>query len=941
MNRHLRCGRGLLLGASTIALAFMSTSAWAQSTAKPVQVDIPAQALGAQLQELGRETNTDILFAPDAVAHLRGPAVHGAMSARQAVERLIANTPLQVTLGADGALIVRAGAGVQATPAAALYRTQPSDPPAEAAAAPSAPAQAAEAPPNATVDEVVVVGSANPQGQRKLATGYAITTVNEQAIHDVAPSSAADLLKVVPGIFVETTSGVSGPNIEVRGFPTAGDSPFVTMQLDSLPIFPTPSLSFLDNSTQFRLDDTIKRVEATIGGPAVLLGNGQPGATINFVQKNGKDDPGGSLRFTTGTGDLYRVDGYYGAKLADGWYASVGGFYRTDNGVRDTQFPADQGYQFVGTLTHDIEDGKMQLYARVTHDQNAFFSPIPLNSSGSGSSVSISPFPGFNPLTATFLGNATRYVTFDTTPGLNGAAPGSTTVDLSKGRGTDNHIVGFDFDKSFDGWDFSNKLSYIDEDAPTIAQFTGDTPTTLGAFIQSEVAAANANPAAVAAAGRVATTGTATYVGTGQAATNLNQQVIQIGVWDVDKHLNAFQDEARLSHEIFDGNTLTLGMYFADYHSHDRWYLGNNQLMSVQNNAEPIAVTLDNGVQATSPDGIVSPVSFALNNSYDGKNVAGIISDSWRVTSKLRVDAGVRYEWETVDATIGNIATENLSSNPLAIYDNGASVLTGTSSPLSYGGSASAISIDANYEFTRNLNGFVGYNHGYALPTFDDLRQGVRQTTYVDQVQGGLKTYGRFYAADVTAFYSKFQGQPTSQILTNGTTVTFITDSQTEGVEFDGDVRPFQPTEIDLLKPLDLAISGDYQHGSYTSGGPGIQDNEVARQPDIQFRFTPSYTAVTPVGPLKVYGVLTYVAQRWADLQSTQSLPEYATLDVGASLDLPHGIQLQFTGTNVTNTLAITEGNVRVLGSGVAAGGVFLGRPLFGADYQFSAVIKF
>jgi iron complex outermembrane receptor protein len=784
------------------------------------------------------------------------------------------------------------------------------------------------------IDEIVVVGSVNPVGQRKLASGYAITTVSAQAINDAAPSSTADLLKLVPGIFVETTGGVSGPNVEVRGFPTTGDAPFVSIQLNALPIFPVASLSFLDNSTQFRLDETIKRVEATIGGPAVLLGSGQPGATINFVEKNGKDDPGGELKFTTGSGDLFRVDGYYGAKLADGWYGSFGGFYRTDDGVRDTQFPADKGYQIVGTLTHDIQDGKITIYARDTHDQNAFFSPIPLISSGTGANISISPFPGFNPLTATFLGNATRVVTFDTTPGLNGAAPGSTTVDLSKGRGVDNHVIGMDFDKSFDGFDFSNKLSYIGEDAPTIAQFTGSTPQTLGSFIASEITTANGSATALAAAhGVAATSGSATRVGSGAPLTDMNQQVISIGVWDVDKRLDAFQDEARLSHELFAGNTLTVGVYFADYSSHDRWFLGNNQLMTVQNNAVPVNVVLNNGVQVTSPDGIVSPVSFALNNDYDGRNVAGIISDTWRVTDKLKVDAGLRYEWETVNGTLGNTTAANLSSNGLALYDQGASVLTGTSSPLHYSGSASAISIDANYEFLHNLSGFVGYNRGYAMPTFDDLRSGVTAITRVDQVQGGFKALGRWYALNITGFYNKFDGQPQSQILLDGSTVTFVTSSEAEGVEFDGLVKP--------IRNLQLALSGDYQHGTYTAGGPGINNNVVARQPDLQFRFTPSYTLDTPVGPLNLYGTVTYVAQRWADLQNTQSLPEYTTLDVGASLMLPHDIKLQFTGTNVTNTLAITEGNVRVLGSGIAAGGVFLGRPLFGADYEVSVSMAF
>jgi outer membrane receptor protein involved in Fe transport len=171
--------------------------------------------------------------------------------------------------------------------------------------------------------------------------------------------------------------------------------------------------------------------------------------------------------------------------------------------------------------------------------------------------------------------------------------------------------------------------------------------------------------------------------------------------------------------------------------------------------------------------------------------------------------------------------------------------------------------------------------------------------------------------------------------------VVFLTDSEAYGVEFDGDVRPFKRFDIDILKPFDLAVSGDYQHGSYTAGGPGIEGNEVARQPDVQARITPSYLVSTPAGPLNLFGTVTFVDSRFADLQNTQPLPSYTTLDVGATLDLPHRIQLMFTGTNVTNTLGLTEGNFRVLGSGVASNGVFLGRPLFGADYQFSAVIKF
>src|SRR3546814_2795477 len=80
--------------------------------------------------------------------------------------------------------------------------------------------------------------------------------------------------------------------------------------------------------------------------------------------------------------------------------------------------------------------------------------------------------------------------------------PVSKTVDLSRGRGIDLKLVGLDFDKQFGAFSFSNKLAYSAGNAPTIAQFTGATPVTLGSFINSQITTANSNAPALAAAGR-------------------------------------------------------------------------------------------------------------------------------------------------------------------------------------------------------------------------------------------------------------------------------------------------------------------------------------------------------------------------------------------------------------------------------------------------------
>jgi hypothetical protein len=796
------------------------------------------------------------------------------------------------------------------------------------------------------LDEIVVTGVANSKGQRKQDAPFAITTANEEAMKDAAPSSTADLSKLVPGLFAEVTGGQSGPNIEVRGFPTAGDAPYVTFQLDGLPIYPVATLSFLDTSTQIRTDDSVGRLEGTIGGPAVLWGAGQPGATMNLTQKNGLDNPEGVLRFTTGSGAEARVDGYYGGKLADGWYASIGGFYTTEKGVRDTQYPSDEGYQLEGTVTHTIDDGKIQLYGRVTDTNTAFFTPIPLLSTGSGTGTKIAAYPGFNPLTATFFGNANRTVTIDTAPGQ------SLTMDTSRGRGVDTHLFGLDFDKSWKGFDFNNKLSYYEGTTYSVTQFTGNLPETLGQFITDSIdgggvnslPGANKTVPTAATGGALASSGTATFASNGQAITNLNTEVIGVGDWYVKKDITAFQDEGRVARDLFDGNRLTAGFYFSHYTSHDIWYLGNQQLLTLQNNAQPIAVTLNNGVKVTSAGGTFSPVSYAVNNDYTGENEAGIIADDWQITDKLKVNAGFRLEHESIDATMENRTTGNASTDPLALYDYGASELTGTYQGYNHGWWAHAFSVGADYEVMKNLNAFVSYNQGYVMPTFDDVRNNggspYEAITHVKQVQGGIKTSSDIYSLYLTGFYTNFSGQPASQILTNGTTLNYILSSESEGVEFETALHPFRSMGP-YLQGLELSFTGDYQHGTYTAGGPGITGSEVARQPDFQFRMTPSYSLDTPYGAVKLWATTTYVDSRWADQFDTQFLPSYVTEDIGASLLTDSGLEFRFTGTNITNTLAITEGNSRVVGSGVGAGGVFLGRPLFGATYEGSVAIHF
>src|ERR1044072_3088959 len=203
-------------------------------------------------------------------------------------------------------------------------------------------AQQAEEPRDAgsKLEGVAGTGTAIQGGVKRPEASYNIVTANEDEIRNADPKSTADLLKISPGMWPESTGGQTGANIEIAGFPGGGDAPYFTTLLMGSPVYGMPTLSFFETTSIFRLDDTIRSVEILQGGPSVVFAGGQMGATANFLLKTGTDEPTGDLGLTYGDEGLYRADGFYGFKLSEGWYGSIGGFWRTSDGVRDSQFPA-------------------------------------------------------------------------------------------------------------------------------------------------------------------------------------------------------------------------------------------------------------------------------------------------------------------------------------------------------------------------------------------------------------------------------------------------------------------------------------------------------------------------------------------------------------------------------------------------------------------------
>ncbi|MET0288981.1 MAG: TonB-dependent receptor [Pseudoxanthomonas sp.] len=758
--------------------------------------------------------------------------------------------------------------------------------------------------PNATtLDTVVVSGTAQFKGLRKRDTSFSITTATPEQIQEAVPQSTADLLKLVPGVWAEPSGGGTGANIFVRGMPSEGDAPFVTMQLDGSPLFPPPTLSFLENSTLFRTDDSVERMEVLRGGSSPIFSNGQPGITVNFIQKRGQDTPEGSVRLTAGNNALKRIDVFRSGPMGNGWYYSVGGFFRETDGVRDPQFAADKGGQFSATLTKRWDEGEFSLYARHTDDNNAFYTAIPLLSRNAGRDLS--GFPGLDPRTGTLMSRDLQHVTLPVGP--NGE---TISRNLADGRGVNIDVFGGALDWSMGDWTIADRFNVMSGDTPTNALFTGNAPQTISDYIAS-----------------FGVGGSATYSRTG-AAVDPSQQVLEAGWWVVDKHLSSFTNDLRLSRELFAGNTLTVGSYYARYSSRDQWFLGNNMLMTAQNNAQRIDVVLDDGRQVTR-NGQAGTSTFALRDDFEGENLAFFVADEWELNERLRLDLGVRYEQQDVTGTIHDTAEVDLDGDPNTLYDNATSISLAGVRRVNQKDDKVSWTAGLNVKLNDQLSLFGRANAGFKFPGFDNLRDGQTLVQEVDQYELGLKAGNATYDLYLTGFYNTFENSPFQAFLANGDNFTTEGDSRAYGVEVEGAIRPFGGFE--------LAATGVWLDAKYRNY-EAFTGNQVMRQPKRQYRLTPSYYFALPFGDLKLFATYSYIGDRFADLANSQRLPAYDMVDIGASLHAGEHWEVLATGSNVSNALGLTEGNVRVPGG--ATNGVFMGRPIAGRQYQLSVAYR-
>ena len=114
----------------------------------------------------------------------------------------------------------------------------------------------------------------------------------------------------------------------------------------------------------------------------------------------------------------------------------------------------------------------------------------------------------------------------------------------------------------------------------------------------------------------------------------------------------------------------------------------------------------------------------------------------------------------------------------------------------------------------------------------------------------------------------------------------------------------------------------------------------MQRQPKWTWRVEPVYeVALGGDSVLTLFTSLTYIGDRFSDVENQQQLPHFYKWDAGVNFQLTDRLSFQVTGDNLTDEIGLTEGNPRVIGS--QGSGVILARPILGRSFRFSASYEF
>ena len=706
------------------------------------------------------------------------------------------------------------------------------------------------------METIVVTGAA--AGTSKMKSSVSVSTLDLDAVMQAAPTSAADVLRSIPGVRSESSGGEGNANMTVRGVPiSAGGARYVQIQEDGLPVLQSGDFNFITPDAFVRIDGALSHVEVVRGGSASTLATNSPGGIINFISRNG-EEKGGSVGVTTGLDhDSKRLDFDYAGTVSERTRFFVGGFYRRGEGVRNSGVTSEKGGQIRANLTHDFDGGFVRVSLKHLDDQTPTLLPVPVSVAG----TRISTIDGIDPRTVSFY---SPYWVPDVTLDKNNQ-PRATNVN--DGLTVQSTTVGLEAQVNIgNGWTLSENFRTSNNSG----RFTG-------------VFAANNGKLGNYTFATGPQTGKA-YAGRAFAAVVFNTSIDDAGSTMSDTRLArsfALASGAKL--------TTTAGLYLSRQDLGLTWNF-NEYLMQASGDKPALLVT------GNATPGLVGPAfggccSRAIDMQYD---LTSPYLNLGFESGPLNVDASVRHDRQSASGT-GNIATGARRYDAAKVQH------------VDYDLSHNSYSVGGNYRITRNLAAFARLSDGVSFNA-DRILFGTPlngsapiNINTVRQLEGGLKWRNGPVSTFVTVFQAK-----TKETNYEATTQKSTANSyDAKGVEFEAAYSAGAFRISGGLTLTDAEITGT------APGSEAVIGNTPRRQARAVYQLAPTYR----IGKAQLGVSLIGTGKAWADDQHTIMMPGYSAVSGFFTYQLTSEMSLSLSGNNLFNRLGYTE----VEGDGHAA----------------------
>lgn len=809
----------------------------------------------------------------------------------------------------------------------------------------------------ALMDEVVVTGVFDARSS--MESSIAITTIGRQDIERMAATSASDLLKNIPGVFVNQARGEIWNTVYSRGLAAntidnLNGYRYVSLQEDGLPV--TNVELFPD--LFLRADAMTERVEAVRGGTASILGANAPGGIFNYVSKTGGDEFEGEVRLKYGlegnvSNPYYRGDVNFGGPLAGGWNYNIGGFYRVSDGARDRGYPVNKGGQIRGNLVKDYGSGSFRLNLKYLDDKNDRMAFIP---STNWQDPQIAD--GFSKYDSYALQDFSIEIPFN--------EDGNRTFNSTDLLHNVDKSVGFNWKQDLgNGFSIKNdfKFSRKDDERNGTAVVT-PISTTSFLFYAIPGLFGGPNPARTGTY-NFADPRTGEVFGTVELVPNVGPNAVPgppailipgennnfpgsnvqpnsllfmpMFYQDIDRNeiANQFVINKKMDKMSFN---------FGSFYSRSvldvtNWSKGMGLSGGlIQDQPVPAQITLDandgNTYEVTSPEGFMNVGWSGSDNGETTQTIAAFFfGHNWEINDRLNLDWGVRYE-NVGSVGFNTIGVENprqgdptfggRDGNPLTLWDNGGGT---EGAPVNYDFTINSLSYSAglNYKLNQQSAIYGRFALGNKAPsTFfyldlnddalvaDLISDESRLLEQIIQIEAGYKINTGKVRLVATPFYSNLSNVPNIQTFSreDGTRYSPLyqfNEYTTVGLEIEAQYNLTKEWSIRGNAVIQSSTADVYT--AWDEGRDGPEDdaiidfsgNEADNNANIIFNINPIYNAEKFFGSLN----FSYMGARQANVPNSFELPAFGNFDLALGYDVTPKIRLQVNINNVLDTYGI------------------------------------